>query len=337
MRHKASQISLDQLGAFVELARQGSIRTAARTLCLSEEGLRSRLLALEERLGVSLYEKERGRRHGVKLTPAGLAFLDKATRLLEEARELAGSFKPEQASSTIRLLISETLPPGLSCILARDFHAQYPEIAMSVAACSQRQLMSGLQTGAGPEVGICAPGEFPEGLVYRPWLSLDWSLLAPRGGRLAQQPQVAFEELVAEPLIAFEADTTEQRHVLEAFRRRNLVPRIGVTVTSFQMAIRMVETGMGVALLPLPPAGVHVSDEAIARVPTGDAIRPVQTYIVTRAASQNAGAVHAFLDFVSRHPLSVSAAAGAEANPSVHAGGSSHPDSSEPIPRGMHV
>ena len=44
----AASISTDQLAAFVQLARLGSLRAAAETLFISEQGLRSRLLSLEQ-------------------------------------------------------------------------------------------------------------------------------------------------------------------------------------------------------------------------------------------------------------------------------------------------
>jgi len=78
-------LSTDQLAAFVQLARQGSLRAAAETLFISEQGLRSRLLALEERLGVELYRKSRGLRRRTPLTPQGKQLLPHAEELLERA------------------------------------------------------------------------------------------------------------------------------------------------------------------------------------------------------------------------------------------------------------
>ena len=53
-------VSTDNVAAFVELARQGSLRAAAVALHLTEQGLRNRLLVLESRLRVALYHKQRG-------------------------------------------------------------------------------------------------------------------------------------------------------------------------------------------------------------------------------------------------------------------------------------
>src|SRR6185436_11983485 len=78
-------ISTDQVAAFVQLAQQGSLRRAAEVLLITEQGLRNRLLALEQRLGVSLYRKARGPRRGTPLTEHGRNFLPHANAFLERA------------------------------------------------------------------------------------------------------------------------------------------------------------------------------------------------------------------------------------------------------------
>src|SRR5438034_9684627 len=95
---RSPSLSTDQVAAFVELARQGSLRAAAETLFISEQGLRSRLLALENRLGVELYKKSRGLRRRTPLTPAGQRFLPHAESFLERARHLADLFGEKQGT-----------------------------------------------------------------------------------------------------------------------------------------------------------------------------------------------------------------------------------------------
>src|SRR5437879_10828594 len=81
-------LSTDQVAAFVELSRQGSLRHAAAVLHITEQGLRNRLLALEERLKVELYHKRRGARRTQPLTDQGRLFLPHALAFLERARQL---------------------------------------------------------------------------------------------------------------------------------------------------------------------------------------------------------------------------------------------------------
>src|SRR5260370_32336378 len=85
-------LSTDQVAALVELARQGSLRAAAGVLHITEQGVRNRLLTLEERLRVELYHKSRGPRRFQPLTEQGRQFLPHALAFLERARHLGELF-----------------------------------------------------------------------------------------------------------------------------------------------------------------------------------------------------------------------------------------------------
>src|SRR5215470_13539946 len=101
--------STDQVAAFVELARLGSLRAAAGALHLTEQGLRSRLLVLEERLGVELYRKQRGPRRAGPITDPGRRFLPRALAFLEQARQLAESTGLARAQRDITVAASQYL------------------------------------------------------------------------------------------------------------------------------------------------------------------------------------------------------------------------------------
>src|SRR5690349_20889761 len=87
MPHPVS-LSTDQLAALVEVARHGSLRGASSALFITEQGVRNRLIALEQELGVELYRKVRGIRRGEILTSAGRALLPEALRLVDQAEGL---------------------------------------------------------------------------------------------------------------------------------------------------------------------------------------------------------------------------------------------------------
>ncbi len=81
-------LSTDQVVAIVELAKHGSIRAAAADLHITEQGLRNRLIALENQLGVELYRKSRGIRTATPLTASGQQFLPHAIAFLEQAANM---------------------------------------------------------------------------------------------------------------------------------------------------------------------------------------------------------------------------------------------------------
>lgn len=83
-------MSLDQLEAVVVIAEEGTLLRAARRLHISQPPLTRKVRALEDELGVSLFERSV---RGMRPTPAGEALLSRARGILgavEEAREVVG-------------------------------------------------------------------------------------------------------------------------------------------------------------------------------------------------------------------------------------------------------
>lgn len=86
----ARHVSFRQLRYFVAVADHGSFRRAAESLCISQPPITKQIQALEQLLGVGLFQRARRK---LKLTPAGEA-------LHTEARMLLGGL--ERVCDTIR-------------------------------------------------------------------------------------------------------------------------------------------------------------------------------------------------------------------------------------------
>ena len=74
-----------QLRTFVAVAQQGHLTQAAELLHLSQPAVTAQIKALEEELGMSLFERYPG---GVQLTEAGKAFLPDAEHILSVSRDM---------------------------------------------------------------------------------------------------------------------------------------------------------------------------------------------------------------------------------------------------------
>ena len=282
MRRALPALSLDQVRAFVELARAGSLKAAAQSVHLSEEGFRNRLVTLEARLGVSLYEKERGRRSDVHITQAGQLFLGKATQFLADAQHLTELFEGGRGQCDVFVAASQYLTYYVLIDLIRDFRIAFPHINVRLLTRTEQQILTALRSESDIALGICAPLEVPTDLACKLWFSLGWYLVAPRAHRLLRKPLIELEDLVDEPLIVFERGSTGRQHVLEAFFQCGLEPKIVVEATSTQVIVRMVEAGLGVTIVPLLPSGVVTRNMDVGHVPLGCDIRPIDTCIVSR-------------------------------------------------------
>lgn len=87
------QIKFHQIRAFVEVARQGSIRGASRTLNLSQPALTKSIKELEEGMAAQLFVR---RSKGVALTECGEGFYHRANLILEELRAAQDDIRQRQ-------------------------------------------------------------------------------------------------------------------------------------------------------------------------------------------------------------------------------------------------
>src|SRR3954466_10780465 len=237
-------VSIDQVSAFVELARRGSLRDAARDSHVTEQGLRNRLLALERQLGVELYHKSRGRRRRSPLTAHGEAFLPHARAFLERARqmgELFGAAGPREG----HVAATEYLILYVLIAAVRRFHAANPGVRVRLSTRSEAEVESALLRDPDFDLGVAAPYEPAGALEYTHLFSLDWSLIAPPRHPLLQKPRLKLSDLAGTPLIVFERGSTGRQHVMDACHARGLSPLVAMEMTTTEIAVRMVEAGLG--------------------------------------------------------------------------------------------
>jgi len=130
---------------------------------------------------------------------------------------------------------------------------------------------------------------------------LPWYFVAATGHPLLEREALSLAELTNEPLIVFEAGSTGRQHVLEAFYQRGLTPRIAMETTSTQVIVRMVEAGLGTAIVPLLPSGIVTRGLRVGQVALGQQIRPMESGIFSRPDWGNDFAVRTFIEFTRAH------------------------------------
>lgn len=296
-------LSTDQVAAFVELAFQGSLRVAAEKLHITEQGLRNRLLSLEQRLHVQLYRKQRGVRRAMPLTPEGKLFLPHAKAFLDRARELGEMFVAEREPREVHVAASQYLILHVLIDAVRRFHAAYPGIHVRLTTHNEDEVALALLSNLEVTIGVAAPYEMLPELEYRPLFSMNWSLITPIRHPLLKIQRLTLARLAEHPLIFFERGSTGRQHVMDAFHEQNLSPRIDMETTNTDIIIRMVEAGLGISIVPLLSSGVVTRGRKIGIRSLGNQIRPIQSGILTRRGEQMDAASKAFLDFVHAEAL----------------------------------
>jgi DNA-binding transcriptional LysR family regulator len=127
---KQTRLGWDDLRVALSLAREGSVRSAARALGVSHSTVLRRIQELEAAASVRLFERKSDR---YELTPAGQDVFDTARELEEVvvALERRVEGRDQKLSGPIRVTLADPLLPALLPLFKR-FSDAHPDIDISL-------------------------------------------------------------------------------------------------------------------------------------------------------------------------------------------------------------
>lgn len=127
----AQNVKLHQLQSFVEVARHGSIRAAARYLSLSQPALTKAIQELENCLGARLFLRHR---QGMVLTDCGEAYFRHASLIMEELRVAREDIQQRlgQASGRVNIGIGASVAHTVMPTIIHRFHRLYPRVKLRI-------------------------------------------------------------------------------------------------------------------------------------------------------------------------------------------------------------
>jgi DNA-binding transcriptional LysR family regulator len=255
-------------------------------------------LILEKRLKVELYQKRQGMRHSTPLTPSGRKFLPHAIAFLERAGELSELFDAISQPKEIHVAASQYLIRYVLIDAVRRFHIRFPQIRVRLSIHSEREIEAVLLRDPDVAIGVAAPYDTSPELQYQHMFSMNWSLIAPPRHPILRRQRICLRDLVSEPLIMFERGSTGRQHILDAFHEQELSPQIHMETTTTEIVVRMVEAGLGIAIVPLLPSGVVTRGCRVAVRLLADSIRPINSGILTRSGERLSPAASEFIAFI---------------------------------------
>lgn len=241
--------TLRQLQFFVAAAEQGSVSGAARALSISQSSVTEAIRALEDDLGVALFDRQA---RGIDITHKGSAFLRHARQILADVATARTTFKDEAETATGRLSLGVTsLVAGyvLSDILSR-FRRAFPQVELNVIEDNGDYLQH-LLIGGELDVAVLLTSSVKDrmALHVETLLVSPYRLWLPLAHPLAQQEAIALDELAGQPLIQLMVDEIEEstRRLMAALAVK---PKIAFRTRSVEAVRSLVATGAGLAILP---------------------------------------------------------------------------------------
>ena len=246
------RFDLVDLRLFLSVADAGSITHGAARSNLALASASARIRGMEEALGAPLLVRGR---HGVALSPAGQCLVEHARLIVQQAERMhgdLGAFARGLAGSVRLLSNTAALNEHLPRVLAR-FLAENPTISVDLEERESADIGSAVASGAA-DIGIASQAALPETLERFPFREDVLVLVVASGDPLARRRRLALAEVAGRPFVGLARDSALQRHIAGHVARLGATLNVRVRVTGFDAVCRMVETGVGVGIVPLSSA-----------------------------------------------------------------------------------
>ncbi len=241
-------MELRHLKAFLHVANRMSFYKAAQSLNYAQSTVSAQIRALEEELGVRLFDRL-GRR--IKLTEPGRRLLPHAGRLLnlaEEARAEVASGSESFGSLNIMIpesLLTHSLPPLLS-----RFMNEYPGLRLNFRTCTFHGLEQELKKGLADLAFLLADGVSGSNLAVEFLGSLRLVLVAGPGHELSSKAHIQTGDLAGQTLLLSTSDCSYRRGFEDLLSEKKVYPGAVMEFSSVAALKKAVEAGLGLSLLP---------------------------------------------------------------------------------------
>lgn len=236
---------------FTVLADTSNYLEASEQLFISQSTLSKHIKALEEELGLLLFDRSTRK---VRLSPAGRILLGYARNIAEAefAFQVAARNHKESLQGKVVIEAIPTLPQYSITDIISAFQKQYPHYCVNVLAGKRRDPEEDLRSGFCELAFIRRYQGFetPADLEEIPFFPQDDMVaVLPRGHRLAGEELIRLEQLGDEAFITLEEDSKLHDLFRSACQRAGFFPKISFTCNEVGSILDLVTQGAGVALL----------------------------------------------------------------------------------------
>src|SRR5271170_2523296 len=268
-------MELRQIRSFLSIAETLHFGRTAEVIHLSQPALSLQLRALEEEIGVRLFERNRRK---TTLTAAGSAFRDDAAAALSQLEQairrarLAASGK----LGPLRIAFVSTVGSEIVSNIVRQFRKSNPEVEFSLRNILTAEQVQMLESGS-LDVGFL---RIPVGedsaldivTVHRE----PFVLVVPSSHKLAKRKRVRLREVAGEDFVMYERTYAPGFHDLMfgILRDAGIVPTVTQTAGEVPTLISLVHSRMGITIAPLSvvkhSAASVVACEILDRIPMSE-------------------------------------------------------------------
>jgi DNA-binding transcriptional LysR family regulator len=249
--NKLKLMELRQIRSFLSIAETLHFGRTAEMIHLSQPALSLQIRALEDEIGVRLFERNRRK---TALTAAGVAFREDARGAL--LRLEPAVYKANLAANgklgILRIGFISTAGNEIVPTIIRQFRELNAEVEFSLRNILTTDQIQMLETGS-LDIGflrlpIGGHSDLEVVTVHRE----PFALVVPSSHKLAKRKRVRLREASGQDFVMYERTHAPGFHdlIFGMLRDAGVIPNVCQTAGEMPTLISLVDSGMGVAILP---------------------------------------------------------------------------------------
>ena len=257
--------------AFYWVATLKSMTRAAEKLFMTQSAISSRVSALEEELGILLIDRRD--RQQFALTNAGMRFLNYAERLMTIHRQLRDELGTEEAGvHLLRVGAIESVLHTWLIPMLQHLRSVHPNLQLELTVEITPVLVEAVKRGTLDLVFAAQSISAPD-IRTRPLPTMEMVFVGAKS--LKRRAPYTLAEIVSSEMMTFQRGSQPPLALLEQLRGEGLEPPRLHTISSIPAMVHLIESGFGIATLPIIAAQTLVRKHEIAILSCETALSPL--------------------------------------------------------------
>src|SRR6266478_1059497 len=285
-------MDIDQLEVLVTVAQEQSFSRAAERLHRTQPAVSQAVKRLEEELGEPLFD--RSSKDGT-LTAAGRVLLVYAQQMINlrstaqsSIRELRDLQRGKVCLSANEYTVMSLLP------IINAYREMHPHIKIEVKR-SLASRIPGEVLGRDVEIGVVSFKPTDQAIKSMAIAVDELALVVAPNHPLAAKKIVSVRELGAEAFIAHNVPSPYRDRVIKTFEKHRTPLNISMEMPTLEAIKRLVERGLGVALIPRLAAQTEIERKQLAGLTVREMKLERRMHLIYRKGANHTHAAKAFL------------------------------------------
>jgi DNA-binding transcriptional LysR family regulator len=287
-------VHLETLKVFCDVVETKSFSVAASQNYVTQSAVSQQIRMLEEKYGKQLLERTRG---NVQLTPAGEILYQASKEIVQRYTDLEGHMHAvtKVVAGIVRVATVHTIGLYELSGQLKHFLKSFPQVQLQLEYVRSNKIYEDAVKGS-IDVGIVAYPARRPGITVIPFREDRLVIVCAPQHALAKHRTVSIKRLAGEPLVGFERDIPTRKETDRVLRRHGIEVRYVMELDNVEIMKRVVEIGLGLAILPELVVRPEVKGGSLVAVGFSDEVflRPIG--IIHRTGKHFSPAAEKFLE-----------------------------------------